>query len=96
MPDVLKSRFQELYPLHECPLCKLEHSRIPHISITHVVDGKEEKVTFAPFELVGTVEGTTHPGRSQPGMDTPAHIYALLWGPPGASQPADQSILYMN
>jgi hypothetical protein len=93
--DELKSRFLELYPPHTCDQCGLEHVRVPHIHITAHVEGKEVQVGFAPFELVGVVEGSVRPGKDTE-LDTPAHVYGLFWGPPGAQEPAYTSILYMN
>lgn len=96
MRGELKSRFQELYPFHECPLCKLEHVRIPHIRVTSEVNGQPVQIDFAPFELIGVVDGSARPGHHDPQADTPAHIYGMYWGPPGAQKATHASVLYMN
>jgi hypothetical protein len=95
MTDELKSRFLELYPLHSCPQCGLEHTSIPHLHLTAHVEGKEVQVGLAPFELVGVVEGAIRPGKDTE-LDAPAHIYGLLWGPPGSQEVVHKSILFMN
>jgi hypothetical protein len=106
---VLKSRFNELYPMHPCPKpgCGLEHVKIPHIFMPQKsADGETHDVPLVPFELIGVADGSIRPGSGRAMQideagrmlraDTPAYIYGLLWGPPGAQRPAYQRILYMN
>lgn len=93
-----KSRYQELYPLHDCPECGMNHASIPHIFAMQAKSpgGEAEQVVLAPFEVVAVLEGTVHPGHNMPNAQTPAHIYALLWGIPGAGKPMYNSLIYMN
>lgn len=93
-----KSRYQELYPLHNCPECGMNHASIPHIFAMQAQKPGEEavKVALAPFEIVVILEGTVHPGHNMPNAQTPAHIYALLWGIPGSGQHIHNSLIYMN
>jgi hypothetical protein len=95
MSDELKSRFQELYPMHPCESCGLEHVRIPTITTEGEVNGEKVEIPWVPFEVVGMIEGSARPGAGAD-WDTPAHIQLLFWGPPGAQQASAKSILYMN
>lgn len=88
-PVNLMSWYSKLYPLHACPKCRLEHTRIPHI--------QQKDVTWLPLELVAIVEGSIHPGRTGRAlMDTPAHLVGLLWGFPRGDRPLLQTIMYLN
>ncbi|KKK93209.1 hypothetical protein LCGC14_2695180 [marine sediment metagenome] len=92
----LKSRYLELYPMHKCPDCGMEHTRMPELSVGIVKDGKPVKSPLAPFELVGTADITMEPITNGDFKSSPAHILALFWGPPGASEPATTQLIYLN
>lgn len=97
MSDELKSRFAEVYPPHECSRCKLKHTYVPIIVIEQKVEGEIKQVPLIPFEVVGLIEGSSHPGqRHTPEISTPAHIISLFWGVPGAPKADTVSILYLN
>jgi hypothetical protein len=94
--EPLKSWFRGLYPLHECSDCGLEHVRIPNLEEIREVEGHSVKMTYVPYELVGTVDGPVRSGANMPPLDTPARVYVLFWGAPGAQKPAATSFVYMN
>lgn len=83
----VKSWFQAKYPLHPCPICQLEHVRIPHV--------QKGGMSFIPFEVLQVVEGTARPGAKTTGLDMPAYVYGLFWGIPGGT-PQLCDILYAN
>lgn len=89
MVDILpmKSRFNELYPMHPCPQCQLEHVRIPHI----VKDGD----SLVPHEVLVVVEGTARWGGGTV-LDTPVRVMGVFWGFPGANQASFYDIIYLN
>lgn len=93
MPE---SRYLKLYPMHDCQQCGLEHVHIPAIVTTQEAEGETVEHRLVPFEVLAVLDGAVRPGHRGPDLDTPAHISVLLWGPPGAAQPAHQSILWMN
>ncbi|KKN84432.1 hypothetical protein LCGC14_0288940 [marine sediment metagenome] len=89
------SRFQELYPIHTCQECDLEHVSIPRLSA--VAPGEDAPSPLLPYEVRALVEGSAHPGKSlSPSVDTPAHVYALLWGVVGSDRATLPSTLFMN
>ncbi len=89
MTESLKSRWEEQYPLHECPKCKLEHTRIPHI--------QQGEAVWLPIELIAVAEGTINPGRiGLTHMDTPAHLVGMLWGFPRSPKPLLRTLILLN
>ena len=93
-----KSRWSELYPLHDCQQCGLPHFLIPEIEAEQPMGRGQpnQKVKLAPFEILGMVEGSVRPGKGTK-LDTPSHIIGFLWGHPGNNRDVKyQSVHYLN
>lgn len=72
----------------------MEHVSIPRLSA--VSPGTDAPSPLLPFEVRALFDGIAHPGKSlSPSVDTPAYVYALVWGVVGTDI-TTHSTLYMN
>ena len=95
---LIKSRAEELNPLHNCSECGLEHFYIPRMQMSALnQEGEIVQSPLIPIEIVVVADGSTpFSCDSEPRHDSRVPVVGMLWSTPGSTQSYATSVIVLN